>query len=241
MATFRDLAADALLDLGVLAAGETPTADDLNNCLRAMNRLIDQWAAERLQIYSPSVETTWAIVSGTQTYTVGTGGTVNVMRPVFLNDVRFRNTAITPAVEFKMSGLTDEEWIGIPIKTLTSTLPVSYYYNPTYPLGTLKLYPVPTQTSLTGVLYAPQAITEITNVSTALSLPPGYRRMIVKNLAVELAPSYQRQVQAELASGADQSKRVVKNANTRLSELHFDSAALVGGVGRGHYYIRTGE
>jgi hypothetical protein len=241
VATFRDLATDALLDLGVLAAGEVPTADDLNNALRAMNRLIDQWAAERLQIYSPSVETTWAIVSGTQTYTVGTGGTVNVARPVFLNDVRFRNTATTPPVEFQMRPLTDEEWTRIPIKTLTSTLPTSYYYNPTFPLGALKLYPVPTLSTLTGVLYAPQAVAEITNVTSTITLPPGYRRMIVKNLAVEMAPSYQREVQREIASAADQSKRVVKIANTRLSEMRFDSAALVGGSVQGSYYIRSGN
>jgi hypothetical protein len=239
VASFRDLAADALLDLGVLAAGETPTADDMTNALRAMNRLIDQWAAERLQIYSPSVETTWNIVPGTQTYTVGAGGTVNVARPVFLNDVRFRNTATSPVVEFAMRRLSDEEWINIPIKTLTSTLPVEYYYTPTYPLGTLRLYPVPTMTTLTGVLYAPEAVSEIANITTTITLPPGYRRMIVKNLAVEMAPSYQRDVQREIASAADQSKRVVKNANTRLMDMHFDSAALVSGSQGGGYYIRT--
>ena len=62
MATLRDLETDALLDLGVLAEGETATAAQLEDARRAINRLIDQWAAERLTIDTVPA-TTWATAS----------------------------------------------------------------------------------------------------------------------------------------------------------------------------------
>lgn len=244
MATWRELFTDALLDLGVLAPGEVPTADDLNNCLRAQNRVIDQWAAERLAIYQ-QLRTTWSIVSGTATYTVGTGGTINVVRPVYVEHVRFQDTSMTPNVEYPgLRMLTDDEWSEIRIKDLTSTLPQAAYYNPTYSTarGTLTLWPVPTSSTLQGVMYsAGPAITEVTDLSSSVSLPPGYRRLIVKGCAVEVAPSYQRQVQPEIKEAYLDALNTVKRANVRMNEMGFPPGALPQGSGGGYYYIRSGS
>ena len=227
--TFADIATDALLDLGVVAAGETPTSDDLNNALRAMNRQLDQYAAERLQIYTVTASTC-TIVSGTQTYTLGAGGDVNVVRPTYLERVTYTFTPPggTYPVEFPLIPMTDRDWEAQPLKTMQSTLPLNYYYNPTFPLGTLKLWPIPTSppATLTLTVYAPQQVGEFTALSTVIALPPGYRRMLVKNLAVEMAPSYQRNVAPELQRAADDSKGAVKASNVRMSDMSFDPACL---------------
>lgn len=243
MATWRELFTDTLSDLGVIAAGEVPTTDDLSNCLRAQNRRLDQWAAEELAIYQ-QLRSTFTIVSGTSTYTVGAGGTVNIVRPPasLVEDVKFVDTSLTYPVEFRMTRLTDKTYRDIHIKTLQSTLPQAWYYNPTFPLATLTLWPVPTNTTLQGVLYsAGPAIAEITDLSASVSLPPGYRRLIEKGLAVEVAPSYQRQVAPELREAYMDALMVVKRANVRLNEMGFDAGAMVQG-GAGHnYYIRSGQ
>lgn len=241
MATFTDLATDALTDLGVIAAGETPETDDITNALRAMNRLLDQWAAERLNIYTVTA-TDWSIVSGTQTYSVGAGATVNIPRPIYIDHITFKYTPATIPIELPMQKLTDDEWAAQPIKTLTSTLPQAFYYNPTYPLGTLKLWPIPTNppSALTGTLYAPQQVGEFAAVTTVVSLPPGYRRMIVKNLAVEMAPSYQRNLPQELRDAAVDAKSVVKRSNVHMTDMLFESGALGSAVPH-TYYIRSGE
>ncbi len=241
MATFADLATDALLDLGVIAAGETPDTDDLLNALRAMNRLVDQWAAERLNIYTVTA-TTWPIVSGTQDYTVGAGGDINVPRPIYVDRVTFSYLPSTIAIELPLGKLTDNDWAGVTLKTLTSTLPRSFYYNPTFPLGMLKLWPIPVSppSALTGVLYAPEQIGEFLAINTVVSLPPGYRRMIVKNLAVEMAASYQRNLAPELMMAASEAKSVVKRSNVKMQDMSFDNAATGAAIARS-YYIRTGE
>lgn len=241
MATWRDLFTDALLDLGVLAAGEVAAAGDIDNCLRAQNRVLDQWAASRLTIYQ-QLRTTWTIVSGTSAYTVGTGGTVNIARPSFIEHVRFQDTSTSPVVEFWMGRMTDDDYAAQSIKTLQSTLPQQWYYNPTFPLGTLTLWPTPTSSTLQGVLYsAGPAVTEVTDISATVSLPPGYRRLIVKGLAVEVAPSYQREVQQEIKDAYRDALQMVTSSNVRLNEMGFEVGALVSGDRRGSYYIRTDQ
>lgn len=242
MATVRDVAIDALTELGVLAAGETIPADEAAAVLRAVNRMVDQMAAERLAIYTVT-RNTWTITASNLTpYTVGTGGTINIARPVYVEAVCFVDTSLPKPVEFPpLVQYTDDEWQRVSIKALTSTYPRACYYNPTFPLGTLNLWPIPTVATLQGILYAPQAVTEFASLDTTVSLPPGYRRMLVKNLAMEMAPSYEKQPHPLLVQQASESKATVKRSNVRPSEIQF--GADVRQVGHGQYSaysIRTG-
>lgn len=245
MATLQDIANDALLDLGVLAAGEVGDADDLENARRAANRLVDQAAAERLFIYSITA-TRWNIVSGTQAYTVGSGGDINVTRPSFIDRVTFQYTApgTTFPVELPMGMMSDALWQAEPIKTLTSTLPSRCYYNPTFAnsLGTLYLHPTPVSppAQLIGTLYAPEQIGEFASLSTVINLPPGYRRWLVKSLAVEMAASYQRNLPPDILQAASEAKSVVKASNVRMYDLMLDRSVLGGAGAVPGYYIRSG-
>ena len=234
MAEVRDIVTAALRELGVKAAGEVVTADEANSGLEELNRLVDQWAGERLLIYRVT-RTTWTI-SATQNYTVGTGGTVNIVRPVYLDHVNLIDTSTDPDQETPLTPLTDDGWAAITQKAATSTQPTNWYYNPTFPLGTLSLWPIPSSATLQGALYAPQQTSEFTSLDEVISLPPGYRRMLVKNLARDLAPSYGRAVHPELKEEAIESKATVKRNNYRPSDLSFDAAVL---GGNGGYDIMT--
>jgi len=234
MAEVRDIVTAALRELGVKAAGEVITADEADSGLEELNRLVDQWAGERLLIHRVT-RTTWTI-SATQNYTVGTGGTVNVVRPVYLDHVNLIDTSTDPDQETPLTPLTDDGWAAITQKAATSTQPTNWYYNPTFPLGTLSLWPVPSSATLQGALYAPQQTSEFASLDEVISLPPGYRRMLVKNLARDLAPSYGRPVHPELKEEAIESKATVKRNNYRPSDLSFDAAVL---GGNGGYDIMT--
>ena len=224
MATVQDLGTDSLLEIGVLAAGETMGADDSGSLLRTLNRMVNAWKAERVYIYTLT-RTTWTIVSGDGSYTVGSGGNVNVLRPVHIDGVSIIDTAITPNVEVPLDVMTDQAWVNLRVKTQTATQPTSAYYNLTYPTATLELWPVPTSATLTGVLYAPQAAAEFTAITETVSLPPGYERMIVKNLALELCPSYGIEPSTVLQRQAQDALAVVLRSNKRRQEQLFDPGA----------------
>ena len=235
MAVVSDLIASALKEIGVLAESEVPSASQGADALAALNRLVDQWKAERLQIYSIT-RTVFTISGGT--YTVGTGGTVNVDRPVFLDHVGFQDTSSSPVMEYELSELTDDAYAGLTPKALTSPFPTSWYYNATFPLGALTLWPTPTSATLQGVLYAPAAVAAFAGLTTAISLPPGYEELILTTLALRLATSYGRQIDPGLRERAGEARAIVKRANMRLTDLSFEAGALIGGGGG--WDIRTG-
>lgn len=239
----QDLVSASLRKLGVLAAGEAPSYDDSEDGRIALNGLVDQYAAERLEI--PSIlRTTWNLVSGTQNYTVGTGGTVNILRPMIITNVQYQDTALTPTLEYPLDVFTDDAWNGIAQKTITSPSPTAAYYNPTFTsgFGTLTFWPVPTSSTLQGVLYTPQALVEFASLSTTVTVPPAYRRMLTMALALELAPEYQIQPNPALVDAARDSLMVVKRSNVRLMDMSIDQGALIQGVsGRYMWDIRTGQ
>jgi hypothetical protein len=212
----------------VLASGETAAAADSLEGLAALNRMVNAWKAERVFIYQLTA-TTKAVTPNDGTYTVGIGGDLAILRPVHLDGVSIRDSVTTPPYEFSLRLLTDQDWAQLRIKTQTASQPQAAWYNRTYPLGTLELWPVPTSATLTIVIYAPEAVAEFAALSTAVSLPPGYERLIVKNLALELAPSYGAQPAPQLERQAQDALAVVLRANRVLQEQRFAPDAMIGG------------
>jgi hypothetical protein len=173
-------------------------------------------------------------------FTFGPVYTAQLVRPQFIDHVTYQDTDLDPVQEYPMQPLTDDAWAAIPQKDLTNTIPTSWYYNPTYPNGTIYLWPVPTSTSLEGVIYAPTAITQFSTLTENVSLPPGYPRMLVSNLALELCPDYQITPHPALIDQARDSKAAVKRANKRPMDMSFDGGALVQGSTALTYDIRIG-
>lgn len=231
--TGSDLVSNALIDLGVLGQGQTASGNMANFALGKLNRLIAAWSTNRLLTHTIT-RVTWTISSGTSSYTVGTGATINIARPSTMNyqgcSVAFTDSASDADIEIPLQPLTDDTYQVIPDKTLAGTYPTSWYYNPTYtssaaPYGTLILWPVPNVSTLTGVFYAPVAATSIALADT-IALPPGYERFYETNLAYELATSFpiSNEVYGRIRTQALESKADVERVNTRLQDLSVDPA-----------------
>ena len=241
MATYADLIVAALQDLGVLQAGETPTAEDAELARNALNRLLDAWGAEGLMLHATS-RTVWTITANDGSYTVGAGADVDtgagVGRPVTVQHVNIIDTSANPDQEIPLRPLTEDAYAAIPQKALTSNWPTHWYYNPTAAFATLILHPTPTATTLQGALYAKTMLSQAALAST-VTVPPAYGRMIAKNLAVEVAPAFDRQPSQILMEAAVKSLAVVKRSNRRLADLSFEAGACVRDAGRYDIYSDT--
>jgi len=73
----------ALRLLGVLAEGETPSADMSNDALTALDQMIDSWNTERLSVFATQDQMfTWP--AGEITRTLGPSGNFVGLRPVMV-------------------------------------------------------------------------------------------------------------------------------------------------------------
>lgn len=244
VATAGDLVNAALREIGVLGGGETAPAHDAEDALSTLNRAIDNWGIQPLLLYE-ILRTTWTITSGTGQYKVGTGATVNVARVPFVENmvVKYQDTSLSDTTEFALTKLTEEGWQNIDIKTQTAVYPSMFYYSPAYVAysqGLIELWPIPTSSTLQGVLYAPYQVPEFSGLTTVMNLPNGYARMIVKNLALELCPSYGRQADPLLVSQARDAISWVKQNNHRVTDLAMDPSALIGMENGANYSIYQG-
>lgn len=218
------------------ADSNLPSPDDTATALLRLNDLIDAWKIEGLTVYTIS-RVLWTL-STAASYTVGTGATINIDRPVNASRLRFGllDSSSSPALERAMANYTEQQYQAIGLKTLTSPYPKGFYYNPTMSTGTMIPWPVPTASNLQGVVYASAPAGELA-LTDVLALPQGYRRFYRDNLAVELETDFGVKAAPSLVQSAIDSKAMVKRANVRISEMSNEGAALNGSVRSGWYDI----
>lgn len=220
--TGRDLISASLRVLGALASGDSLGAQEAKDGLDSLNRLFGTWSAENLMIYSKGSEV-FALISGTQTYTMGPGGMFDTVRPAHIESAFLRMSSSNPASDVPLRILSQDEWAAITIKTLQSTIPSALYSEGSNPLETLNLWPVPSQAN-SLVIYSTKPLTSIATLDTVITLPPGYERALVFNLAVDLSPEYGRAISDVIAGNAIESKASLKRANYRPDYLRVDAA-----------------
>lgn len=210
MASAGDLINGALRLLGVLAEGETPSAETSSDALNAMNQMIDSWNTEKLSIYNTQDQIyTWPTDEITRT--LGPTGDFVGNRPVLLEDSTYYRDPSTN-VSFGIKFINQQQYDGIAVKTVTSTYPQVIWVNMTYPDITMTIYPKPTR-ALEWHFISVQELTQPATLSTDILLPPGYLRAFRYNLACELAPEFGVEPSPQVRRIAMVSKRNIKRIN----------------------------
>ena len=230
--TVQGIVTDALREIGALASGETCPAADAADGMAALNRLIDQWAAERLLIYAEVRYTGTLLPVGTVTYAIAPAGKFTVPgATVFVSKAGYYDSTDATQAETMLEQFGEAEWQAEGNKILTATAPTHYKLERAAAATNIRYWPIPTSATLVGTLYVPSPVTEFTSLVTAIALPAGYRRMLVKNLACELAPSYEHPISADLRQQAVESKGVVKRSNRQDRNVYFPPDMLLSGGG----------
>ncbi len=206
MASASDIIRRSLRLIGAIAGGETPSSTEQADALEALNAMLDSWRTESLAVYALRDET--LSLTGAASYTIGTGGDLNTTRPVKIESAYER----VSDTDYPVKIASAIAWYGLAAKSTTSDVAEWLYYEPSYPLGTLYLYPKAT----TGVLHLVTWV-PLTAFAAAdsVALPPGYQDAITYHLALRLAPEYGRPVTPELAALARAAKDNVQRVNFR--------------------------
>jgi len=211
----------SLMLIGVLAEGETPSADQLADGISTLNEMLGEWSNDNLLIPT-TVREEFSLVAAQATRTMGPTGNYATTRPLEIESAMLENQSSAPTTESEVEIVTSEQWAAIPQKDNTSELPQKVWIQWNTPNITLNFYPVPT-TAHKIVLYSQKLLLSVTSGNTDIALPPGYDKAIRYNLAIDLAPDYGKSVSAEIASGAASSKAGVKRKNIKTNYLTMDA------------------
>jgi hypothetical protein len=200
----------ALRLIGMLAEGETPSANTSQDALNALNQMIDSWNTERLTVFSTQDQVfTWP--NNQIKRTLGPTGNFVGNRPILLEDSTYFKDP-TNGISFGIKLINQQQYNGIAVKTVTSTYPQVMWINMDYPDIEMYVYPVPTK-ALEWHFISVNELDQPANLSTNLAFPPGYLRCFKYNLACEIATEFGIEPPSNVARIAMTSKRNLKRIN----------------------------
>lgn len=217
--------------LGVLAEGETPSAETSQDALVALNQMLESWSTERLAVYSTLVQSfTWP--AGQASRTIGPSGDLVGVRPVSILSSTYYTDA--QGVSHTVALINEDQYNAIAVKTTSTGYPDSLFVNNTFPNAELKVYPVPDQ-DLTWQFVCARELAQPALLNTELQFPPGYMRAFAYNLAMELAPEFGVEPSQQVQRIAMTSKRNLKRINNPGDVMSMPGP-LVGNLYGGNIY-----
>lgn len=185
MTTAAEIIADALAEIGVIGATDTPEAEDYAFCLRKLNQILERWSNSRLAF--PVLTEISIALTGAQTYTLGPA--TSTVRPLKIENA----TAVdVNGTEYPVTVITRAEWDAIPVKDVSGGPPDWVWYQASNTNGTVNVYPKASGYTLR--LDCQTLLASFATTSVELALPEGYAQALTLSLAAEIAPAYARPV-----------------------------------------------
>lgn len=227
--TVRDLVTRSMRLAGILAAGETPSGTEASQALDSLNGIIESWAGDGLLSFVIS-RSNYSITGGSSSFTIDANSPLISSATVLVN-----------SVEEPMKLINVDQYADIKLKTLQSTIPNVLYVesSATADTATGYVYPVPSSTT-TIYLYLREGLpSSFASLATTVTLPSGYSRALIYELASELALEYGVQPNPLMLQTKDDLIADLKRANTQPVLSKSDVSGLV--QKKNLFNIYTGE
>jgi hypothetical protein len=164
----------------LLMGDDEPDTDNLNNGMVVLNAMLNEWSTRRSGIYAVTKET-HVLTIGTGEYSIGPGADIDTTRPIRILDAYIDNNNSDYGVR-----IVDREWWNRRAYKELTAIPSELYYEPTYPNGTIRLYPEPSG-AYTLNLDSQKALAQYTAITNDVGLPPEYETALKFNLAIDWA------------------------------------------------------
>jgi hypothetical protein len=229
MPTVRQHVTSALIEIGVLAPGESLSAALGAVGLERFQNQLDSWQADRLSL-AVQQRATFPLVSGTSTVTIGTGGSVTTTpttttAPMWLDTVAYIIPDSDPEIEVPIGVMDRDTYARLTIKSLSSALPLQCFYqrSNTTALGSLFIWPQVDQ-NVTMVIYSPQGVGVPATLDSIVIGPPGYAEAFLYELAMRLCRPTGTAVPEGLPDQAAAARRIMQRPNVIPAVLGVDPA-----------------
>jgi hypothetical protein len=176
--------AAALRKLSVLSSGQTPNAAQVADTAVALNGLVKTLQADGMPLWKITSHT-FTVTSGTETYNIGEGETLNVPKPL-----RVLQAFVTPAggIAIPLNIYTRYNFNELPIDS--SGVPVNLYYQPLNDYGVIKLWPIPEDSTTEVTIHYQSMFEDMDAAANNFDFPSEWITPITYLLAWMMAPEF---------------------------------------------------
>lgn len=165
-------------------------------------------------------------VNPAEQFTYTTPGLLKIARPLRINSgyTRITSSGNTGLDYWFECHNAIERYNEVGYKGVSGPWPTMLTYQPTFPLGTVWLYPNPTNAGEVH-LFTDLIFSNFPNINTNVNLPQGYTRALKKLLGLELCPSWGKNPSTELKRQAAEARGFIKGLNASpVTTLRYDTA-----------------
>jgi hypothetical protein len=180
-------------------SAQTPTTTQYTRACKALNFMLTAWQADGLQLWARK-ETSFALTQGNIDYSIGSGATINVYRPLKIYQAWRRDA--TNDIDVPLELVSEKDYANYANK-LTEGTPIALYYSPRYEsnsvqegataAGLIKIYQPADSwhaTNTTVFIKYQRPFTDFEVTTDTLDFPQEWNEAIKYGLAVRLAPIY---------------------------------------------------
>lgn len=180
----------------------TPSAAQLVDGLELLNNMVSLWGIEFL-IHAVTRENL-TLTIGTATYTIGSSGSLDTVRPIQIVNVYLRDSDNTDS---PIDVISAKDYGDI-IQKGTSGKPTRLYYIAEYPQAKIIFDYAPDKAYVVYFEFL-KNFTEFATLATTVSLPNEYKEALVYNLAIRLAEDLDVELPASIISIAEGSRALL--------------------------------
>lgn len=215
--TATEIITAALREINAIGQGESISSTDTSFGLGKLNRMIDQWWANREYVHYREI-VSYAWTTSQTSYTIGLSGydfTGN--KPIKIEAANLIRTGSDPDEHVPINVWEVDEYFSIPYPATSAVEPIGIYYQPAAAYGTIYPYPYPENTAtalankLELLIWA--QLSKFDTASTAVSLAPGYEEAIILSLAEKLCSSFEKEPPRSLSIEAGRARALLTSLN----------------------------
>ena len=221
MATCQEIVTDAFLEAGVnLQAGQTPNTERLEWGRRRLNRILEGLGLSDFTIYTELLSTYTPPIN-VLSFTLGPTGTVVGPRPIRIDRA---NIILAGANQQRIHlyVMSKQEYAEESQKVIRTTLPWAIYSDGAVPNTNVYMVGQPT-TTYTLEIFQTFELPQFASLADQFTAPPGYKDMLLLELAVATSQTFTKAVAPALMQMAIQAKHRVIRSNVRTTPLISDA------------------
>lgn len=221
MTTAAEILNLCLLDAGVSAKGQVPSAEDTQNAKRRANMMLAQWSRRRWLVYH--LIDVSCQMTGANSYSLGPGLDFDTPRIDSIEAAFMRQLNPTASagqyIDYPVGIIrAREDYDRITLKQMQASPSYWLFYDSGWPNGTVFPIPIP-NSNYSLHLTVKAELQQIGTLTADLNMPPEYEMAFWSNMVSMLCGAYKLPMAPEIAGIAKASLETLRTSNAQVPML----------------------